>query len=105
MKAETAELLIGQASMAAVVAASYGLRPVRVASSTARHHFVGHGRPKNPKRAVLERCRVLGWDVPGHDAADACAVWAWAKATHDRSFRLEAATPLFGKAHAVEGAA
>ena len=30
---------------------------------------------------------------------------AWAKATHDRSFRLEAATPLFGKAHAVEGAA
>lgn len=48
-----------------------------VASSTVRKHFLQHGRPENPKLAVKNRCKLLGWDFEDDNAADACAVWCY----------------------------
>jgi Holliday junction resolvasome RuvABC endonuclease subunit len=56
-------------------AARAGVRVHMVASSTVRKHFLGNGRPDDPKRAVKERCRLLGYEVADDNAADACAVW------------------------------
>jgi hypothetical protein len=94
----TSEILIGLAFMAAVVAKSRGIRFERAHVQTVRRHLLGQGRPDNPKRAVLARCRLLGWAPANDNEADAMAVWAWAKARHDRTFRYESATELFGRA-------
>ncbi len=98
MNKQTARLLIGLAFVAETCA--YGRKiPVFEANvQTVRRHFVGHGRPKNPKQAVMERCRILGWEFRNHDEADAAAVWAYTKACRDKSFRLESATPMFARA-------
>lgn len=94
---DTSYILVGLAFMSEAVAASFRLVPKKAHVATVRKNFLGHGYPPDPKEAVMARCRLLGWDVPNHDAADAAAVWAWAKATHDKSFRYETATPLFAK--------
>lgn len=52
-------------------------RIILVASSTVRKHFVNHGRPENAKKAVMDRCRMLRWEVSDDNAADACATWSW----------------------------
>lgn len=96
----TARLLIGLAFVTEVVAASYATRCFEEHVQSVRRHFLGQGRPKDPKRATVERCRLLGWEVPDHNAADAAALWAFAKARLDRTFRLEATTPMFGRASA-----
>lgn len=78
--ARSAHTMVALMQLAGVVrAASHkaGARVHMVASSTVRKHFVNHGRPDDPKRAVMERCRVLGWDVANNDAADAAATWSW----------------------------
>jgi hypothetical protein len=51
--------------------------------STWRKHFLGNGRlpTKEAKAAALARCRVLGWDAPDHNAAEAAGIWDWAGAT------------------------
>jgi hypothetical protein len=101
MNMEVAFVLIGLAFLTETIAASYKIRCVRAHAMTVRKHFLGTGRPENPKRAVMERCKLLGFDVANHDVADAAALWAWAKATHDKEFRYETTTPLFGKAGAA----
>ena len=99
-KVFTSELLIGLAFMAGVVARARGIRFERVHVQTVRRHLLNQGRPNNPKRAVMERCRLLGWEVRNDNEADAAAVWAFAKASWDGSFRLEAATPMFSRVEA-----
>src|SRR5690606_34904388 len=94
-KVFTSELLIGLAFMAGVVAASRRVRFERGHVQQVRRHFLGQGRPSNPKRAVMDRCRLLGWPVADHNCADAAALWCWAKSTYDKSFRVETGTPLF----------
>jgi len=44
-----------------------------------RAHFIGSNRHKrdDAKRLTIQRCRDLGWDVDGDDAADACALWSY----------------------------
>jgi hypothetical protein len=54
-----------------------GIRETLRSSQTIRKHFCGHGRPENPKTAVMEKCRLLGWQVETSDAADACAAWSY----------------------------
>jgi hypothetical protein len=98
MDEETSIALIGMAFATETIAHALGVRCERAHVQTVRKFLVGHGRPPNPKRAVMERCRLLGWPAPNTDATDALAVWAWAKAGFDRSFRLEATTPLFSRA-------
>jgi hypothetical protein len=49
----------------------------RHAVSTVRKHFCGVGFPEKPKYAVMEACRVLGWQVAEHNAGDAAALWSY----------------------------
>jgi len=95
--AQTAELLICFGGVTAMVCAGMGVPSHKVSVSTARKNFLGQGYPPNPKRAVSDRCKLLGWPTPNYDATDALCVWAWLKMTKDPSFRLETATPLFGR--------
>lgn len=95
MSAVTARMLIGLAFTAEVVAASADVPVWEAAVSTARKNLLGTGRPADGKKAVVERCRLLGWQVKDHNAADAACLWALAKGRLDREWRLETATPLF----------
>jgi len=63
------------------VAHIHGLRVVEYDVATIRKHFIGHGRlPRaEAKRAVLTRCKQLGWRVRNDNEADACAVWDYAR--------------------------
>lgn len=92
-----AMLLIGMAFMTASVAEANGIRFERAHVSTVRKHFVGSGRAK--KRDVMARCKLLGWPARNGDEADAAALWSWAKATFDRSYRV-ITTPMFAGARA-----
>lgn len=61
----------------------YGVRCASVNVQTVRRHFIGKGRPPNPKQEVLERCKQLGWidkTSKDHDRADALALWDYAQA-------------------------
>lgn len=55
------------------------LIPVRI--QTWRKHFLGAGngnlKTKEAKQAALRRCRQLGWEAPGHDAAEAGGIFDW----------------------------
>lgn len=83
------------------IASRYGVPWREVHDATARKHFIGKARlgsRKETKRAVVERCRTLGYfgaDVNDDNRADACCVFDWASAT------LFRATPgplrLFGE--------
>ena len=44
-----------------------------------RNVFIGRQnlKTKYAKEAVQRRCRQLGWMVPDHNAADACALWSY----------------------------
>lgn len=39
------------------------------------------------KETVLARCKLLGWEVEGADAADACALWDYAHALEGAQVR------------------
>lgn len=75
----TAHRLIGLVGIAEMVAEARGIWTVRTANvQDVRKHFVGQARFKaklDGKRAVAERCRLMGWSVPDLDAADAAALW------------------------------
>jgi Holliday junction resolvasome RuvABC endonuclease subunit len=74
---------------------------VLVARSSALKHFVGHGRPEDPKASVQARCRQLSWDFADDNAADACCVWSWG-CKHFWGKPLDiCVTPLFSKARAA----
>ena len=102
--AATARLLIGLAFLAETIAEAYELRCYEAHVQSVRKYFLGTARSKNAKKETVARCRMLGWDVATHDAADAAALWAFAKANLDRSFRLDQATPLFGARRGKEAA-
>lgn len=85
-------LSLAAVAMAAGVNAGAITKPVHVA--TWRKHFCGQGRPENPKRATMDRCRLLGWDVKNDDEADAAGVWAFAMAMEYPQWAPNS-TPLF----------
>jgi hypothetical protein len=77
---QTASILFGLAGVIQGVAYECGLyRFESHAVGDVRSIFIGaRGLPTTPaKAAVVRRCRQLGWMVPDHDAADACALWAY----------------------------
>lgn len=76
-----------------------GCKVMMVASSTVRKHFVGHGRPENPKQAVMDRCRLLGWEFQDDNSADAAAVWCHAMSITYPKWAPNG-TPLFAGAAA-----
>lgn len=90
--ANTVRLLFGLAAVAEMVGSRAGLRVFECHIQTVRRHFVGNGRCQKPE--VRARCKLLGWDVQSNDAADAAAIWDFARS----QFRPSAAhrtTPLF----------
>jgi hypothetical protein len=63
-----------------------------------RMHFLGTRSLKSmdAKAAVLERCERLGWSCPDHNAADACALWSFARSLIDPKYAL-VVSPMFNK--------
>jgi hypothetical protein len=47
-----------------------------------RAHFIGdsHAKRATAKRETIAMCLRLGWEVTDDNAADACAVWSYARA-------------------------
>jgi Holliday junction resolvasome RuvABC endonuclease subunit len=88
-------LLIGLASCVRGCAFNRGVKCVSVYPSTCRKHFLGKAKTSRDfpgmskakaklaiKQEVLDRCRLLKWDVSDLDAADAACAWDWACATY-----------------------
>ena len=94
-KVFTSELLVGLAFTADLIAASLNIRAVRAHVQSVRRHLLGNGRPENPKRAVMERCRLLGWSPRDNNEADAMALWLHTKSVHDRTYQPATGSPLF----------
>ncbi|TNE62195.1 MAG: hypothetical protein EP341_00340 [Sphingomonadales bacterium] len=87
--------LIGLASNVRGCAFNRGVKCKVVYPATVRKHFLGKAKTSKDfpgltqakakiaiKQEVLARCRLLKWDVPDLDAADAAATWDWACAVH-----------------------
>jgi Holliday junction resolvasome RuvABC endonuclease subunit len=74
----TAVALISLVAVARAAAHRHGSRLLLAHVQTVRKHFCGEGRPDNPKLAVMERCRLLGWSAADDNCADAAALWCWA---------------------------
>lgn len=102
-------LLIGLAACVKGEAARRGCKVVEYFPSTVRKHFMGKaktsrdfpGKTKAAAKAaikaeVLHRCRMLGWDVEGLDAADACALFDFACAMESRDHQVTSIGALFG---------
>ncbi len=91
--------LIGNSNMATVyqlnglvggvftICGPYGIRCIKANVQTVRKHVVGRARPDNPKKAVLDRCKALGYLPPecfDDNIADAVAMHIWASDTEGR---------------------
>lgn len=87
--------LIGLVACIRGCAANRGVPVETYPINSIRKHFTGRAlavrdfpalKPAAAKKAikqiVMDRCRLLGWDVPDADAADAAALWDFACATH-----------------------
>lgn len=75
-QAVRALLSLAAVAMAAGLNSGAQIRPVHV--QTWRKHFLGHGRPEDPKAVTMKRCELLGWSVANHDEADSAGIWCFA---------------------------
>lgn len=104
-------LLIGFVAIARGVCAARGVPVKAITSASVRKHFLGHvptvrgqsaknkaAAKKAIKEQVMARCKLLGWDMPDHDAADAAACWDYACALESPAAALRSA-PLLGRVH------
>lgn len=74
------------------------VRTVRYYPSSVRKHFLGtiSRASKVPIKArVYAQCKVLGWDVPDLDAADAAALWDYTCALESRAHQVTSVGGLF----------
>lgn len=108
----TSHLLVGMWACAMGEANRQGVAVVKCDISSVRKHFLGkhlttkhfpdlpaHRAKAQIKLSVVNRCRALGWDIEGHDAADAAAIWSYSVALHcPQHSHLD--TELFGGDHA-----
>lgn len=99
---QTALDLISLAAVARCAAHRHGARVRLVHVQTVRKHFVGAGRPENPKQAVMQRCRLLGWTPADDNQGDAGALWAYGMAQVYPKWSPRS-TPLFGRKVASSG--
>ena len=95
--AHTAMALIQLTGALRAASKRAGAQVMLVAISTVRKHFVGHGYPKNPKEAVMARCRQLGWQPEDDNVGDAMALWSYAMAIKCPRWAPRS-TPLFADA-------
>lgn len=91
---KTSHYLVGLVACVRGVCANRGITILMCDIGSVRKHFTGRAwtardfprltkaKAKEAiKGKVLERCRLLKWQVPDHDAADAAATWDFACAT------------------------
>lgn len=76
-------MLLGLAFLAEQIADECSIACTDADVSTVRKFFVQNGRPPDPKRAVMQRCKQLGWAPRDEHQADAAAIWAYTKALAD----------------------
>jgi hypothetical protein len=84
---DTAYMLIGLVAVVYGICGPYGVRCISANVQTVRKHFIGQARPKDPKKLVLERAKLLGYvprDCRDDNMSDACALFDWASATYAR---------------------
>jgi hypothetical protein len=64
---------------------------------TWRRHFIGKGNHPGTiaKDLALQRCDLIGWEAPDHNAAEAAGIWDWAGATF--MGKIPEALHLFGE--------
>ena len=91
---KASHLLIGLVACIRGVARNRGVAVATYPINSIRKHFMGRALAKRDypalsvyaaqkamKSEVMQRCRLLGWDVPDDNAADAAALWDFACAT------------------------
>lgn len=89
--ADLAAALLGLVAIGECAAVLAGARCHIESPATIRKHFVGNGRPRDPKAAVMARCSQLGWRVADDNQADALATWDYAVSRlRSRLFRAAA---------------
>ena len=90
------EILYGLPAIMQGVAHLRGIYDVRCAAPREVRNFVLGSNPKRDvaKKATIHRCKLLGWDVPDDNAADACALWLYSCSFLDPKQSIRP-TPLF----------
>ncbi len=86
---QTVRKLFGLATIAELVGTRGRIAVFECHIQSVRKHFVGSGRAD--KREILHRCRVLGWQVKDDNAADAAAIWDYARSILNAAERRQAA--------------
>lgn len=99
---QASSYLIGLVACVRGQAYSRGLIPELVYPSTVRKHFLGKSKTSRDfpglkpakaklaiKQEVADRCKLLGWDVPDLDAADAAATWDYACSKWARGYQAK----------------
>lgn len=92
--AATLQMLFALAMQACAEAERAGIAHGFFNVQRVRKHFLGQGRPENPKRAVMQRCAQLGWMVADDHQADAAALWCLVKSEKDPAW-APSGTSLF----------
>jgi Holliday junction resolvasome RuvABC endonuclease subunit len=88
--------LVGLVACVQGEATRLGIRTVSYYPASVRKHFLGGIKGAGPiKSQVLARCRLLGWDVPNTDAADAAALWDYTCALQSRAHQVATVGGLF----------
>jgi hypothetical protein len=91
--------LAGLHGIVRAVAKDAGVDEIATASvGDVRNHFIGTRmlQREPAKRAVIERCRALEWQVKNDNEGDACAIWSFACSILDPRQAL-LVSPLFNK--------
>lgn len=100
--------LIGLVTCVRLCAANHAIKCEMVFPATVRKHFLGKAKTSNDfpnvtvakaklliKEEVAARCKLLGWEVPDLDAADAAATWDWACAMRAPAYQAKPQGGMF----------
>lgn len=102
------DYLIGLAFCVESVAYNRGVECENYHSGSIRKHFLGKAYTSKDfpglnqraakleiKKLVVQRCELLKWSVPDHDAADAAALWDYTCATKVKGYQAKPLGGLF----------
>jgi hypothetical protein len=72
---------LGMRAIVRCIAYREAVAVTEVSATLVRSELLGFasapGKPNAVKSHVLHFCRRKGWDVPSHNAGDACMLWEW----------------------------
>ncbi len=94
---DTTMISIGMFGIFSGIVRCKGIRLELAPISTWRKHFIGKGNYPGAiaKKMAVDRCALLGWAAPDHNAAEAAGIWDWAGQTF--TGRTPEALHLFGE--------